>query len=274
MEDTFWVTNRFGEKLEALLRKPEGMGPFPVVLFVSGFGVDLHESRNSNDEISKKLIGKGFVTVQFSFAGRGNSQGDYLQMTLDRQGEQIADILTFIQQRRDIDLKRVGIHATSFGCPTTMVYLTSFVRHRLAKLKKKKPIAAVCFVSGVYNVSLRIQVEREENRIAFKRNNKTYFFDPFDNEIPVGADFWESLNTFDPIAISQQMTVPIFIIHGGKDVYIQTNNYQEVFNSWGAKEKNIKVFPGGDHGITDVPRTIREEFLTDVVEWFSDTLVK
>ena len=28
MEDTFWITNRFGEKLEALLRKQKAMAHF------------------------------------------------------------------------------------------------------------------------------------------------------------------------------------------------------------------------------------------------------
>ncbi|MBI3576976.1 hypothetical protein HY086_02990 [Candidatus Gottesmanbacteria bacterium] len=66
MEESLWITNRFGEKMEALLRKPDGKGPFPAVVFVSGFGMDLHEYKNSNDEISKLLVDAGFLTVQFN----------------------------------------------------------------------------------------------------------------------------------------------------------------------------------------------------------------
>ena len=70
-EESVWITNRFGEKLEALLRKPEGEGPFPAVVFVSGFGMDLHEYINSNDEISKRLVAQGILKIQFSISGCG-----------------------------------------------------------------------------------------------------------------------------------------------------------------------------------------------------------
>ena len=75
-EESLWITNRFGEKLEAILRKPDGNGPFPAVVFVSGFGMNLHEYINSNDEISKRLVQKGILTIQFSFSGCGKSDPD------------------------------------------------------------------------------------------------------------------------------------------------------------------------------------------------------
>ncbi len=40
-EESLWITNRFGEKLEALIRKPAGGGPFSAVVFVSGISMDL-----------------------------------------------------------------------------------------------------------------------------------------------------------------------------------------------------------------------------------------
>lgn len=36
--------------------------------------------------------------------------------------------------------------------------------------------------------------------------------------------------------------------------------------------KKLKIFKGGDHGIVDVPRPMREELLREVVEWFKQTL--
>jgi len=59
-DKSFFITNRFGEKLEALIRQPNKKGKNPAVLFVSGLGMDLHEWNNSFDEISKLFVNKGF----------------------------------------------------------------------------------------------------------------------------------------------------------------------------------------------------------------------
>ena len=44
------------------------------------------------------------------------------------------------------------------------------------------------------------------------------------------------------------------------------------FDAIPVKQKKLLIFKGGDHGIVDVPRPLREEFLTDVVNWFKETL--
>jgi uncharacterized protein len=89
MEQKLFITNRFGEKLETIIRKPDGNGKFPAVIFVAGFGADLHEYNNSHDEIAERLVNSGFLTIQFSFAGRGKSEGSYEEMTIDRQAKQV-----------------------------------------------------------------------------------------------------------------------------------------------------------------------------------------
>lgn len=154
-EENFWITNHFGEKLEALLRKPEGSGKFPAVLFVSGFGMDLHEYKNSHDEIAQTLVKNGFMTLQFSFAGRGTSAGNYLEMTLQRQAVQIDDVISWLSKTiNSEDNRKIGLHATSFGVPSTMC----------AQLAK---ITSLCFVSGAYypGKSMR-QVFIEERHVV------------------------------------------------------------------------------------------------------------
>lgn len=273
-EESFWITNRFGEKLEAILRKPDENGSFPTVIFVSGFGMDFHEYINSYDEISRHLVANGMLTFQFSFAGRGKSEGDYTKMTLERQAEQIADVVTWLQAKRDIQKAHIGFIAQSFGCPTAMTYLASIDHKRLglSGMKGKDPIKAVCFVSGVYFLITRFQTKIEKQRISVHKDDVTLFLDPFDNEIPVGPDFWNSIHAFDPLKKASAIEVPLFMIHGEKDRYIQAENPQIVFDAFGSKQKQFKSFQNGDHGITDVPREMREEFLGDVVEWFKHSL--
>ncbi|MBU1327170.1 alpha/beta hydrolase [Patescibacteria group bacterium] len=255
-----FIINRFGEKLEALWRRPVGNGPFPVVLFVSGFGMDLHESKNSNDEISNQLLNKGFATLQFSFAGCGRSEGNYTEMTLERQAKQVEDMLTWLRQRGDIDNQRIGIHATSMGVAT--VLLADFAR-----------CASLCFVAGVYNVNRSIhQVYEEERGVKIHHEGTTQLPRGSGATTPVGPVFWKSIAAFNVITLIQKLTLPVFLVHGDQDTKVSTSEVREVFDKIPSKEKRLKIFAGGDHGIIDVPRSMREEFLKEVVNWFRETL--
>lgn len=273
-EESLLITNRFGEKLDTIIRKPKGNGSFPAVLFVSGFGMDLHEWKNSFDEISQHLVDVGFLTIQFSFAGRGKSEGDYTKMTLERQADQIADVVAWMQARRDIQKANIGIIAQSFGCPSTMTYLTGvdYKRSGPSGAKDLSFIRTVCFVSGVYFLTSRIQAKVEKQHISVHKDGVTLFLDPFDNEIPVGPNFWKSIHAFDPLGKAPAIDVPLFMIHGEKDRFIQAENPHIVFDALKSIQKQYKSFPNGDHGITDEPGDMREELLDNVADWFRITL--
>ena len=259
-EESVWITNRSGEKLEALLRKPDGKGPFPAVIFVSGFGMDLHEYINSNDEISKRLVSEGILTLQFSFSGCGKSEGDYREMTLERQAQQVEDILGWIKQRTDVN--HVGIHATSMGVSTTL-------------LANITDCASLCLVAGAYQVNRSIhKVYEEELGVKINYSGTTELPRGSGAKTPVGPGFWKSIAAFDAISQARKVTIPVFLIHGDQDTKVSTQEVQEVFAAIPSKKKNLKIFQGGDHGITDVPRAMREEFLSEVVEWFKQRLPK
>lgn len=259
VEEKLWITNRFGEKLEALLRKPSRAGKFSVVLFVSGFGMDLHEYINSYDEISKTLVHNGFLTLQFSFSGCGKSEGNYSQMTLERQGQQVEDVLKSLSKREDVN-KKIGIHATSMGVPSVL----------LADLEH---CAALCLVSGAYQVNRSIhKVYEEERGVKINYGGTTKLPQDSGATTPVGPGFWKSIKTFSSLKEVQKLNIPAFLVHGSKDTKVSTEEVQEVFAAIPNKKKRLKIFQNGDHGITDVPRPMREEFLRDVVDWFQKTL--
>lgn len=254
MEETVWIANRFGEKLEALLRKPGGSGPFPAIIIVSGFGMDLHEYKNSNDEVSKLLVDAGFLTVQFNFSVVGSER----ELTLPDRAKELEAVLRWMKQDKRVIGDRIGIHATSFGAPTTLSINTAGIK-------------SFMFVSGVYWLT--------RFRKQFQGRGATIYYDK-DTELPrsggkktiVGQEFWPSIDAFDPLVIAQKLTAPVLVIHGDQDDKIDTADVQKFYDAVGSKKKKLKIFKNGDHGISDVPRAMREEFLVLVTDWFGQTL--
>lgn len=260
-EEKFWITNHFGEKLEVLLRKPTAHGKFPAVLFISGFSMDLHEYKNSNDGISAELVKHGFLTLQFSFAGRGRSEGDYREMTLELQARQVENLVDWLVQNSEVETVRIGIHATSFGCPTSI-------------LVKHPSLKSLCFVSGVYFLDQRFEksLRADFTSTIVTRTGETEFRNEDGSTTKVGPQFWETNKQFNAITLARNIKTPVFMVHGDRDMYIEPEEAKKVFNAFAAQNKRFKLFTGGYHGINDVPRPLREEFLLGVVEWFKSTL--
>ncbi len=240
--------------LDGLIRRPEGGGPFPAIIIVSGFGMDLHEYKNSNDEVSKHLVEAGFLTLQFNFSVVGTQR----ELALPDRAKELASVVKWVTQNKNIVRDRVGIHATSFGAPTTLSTNTTGIK-------------SFVFVSGVYWLT--------RFRKQFQGRGATIYYDK-DTELPrsggrktvVGLEFWPSIDAFDPLVIAPKLSAPVFVIHGDKDDKIDTADVKKFYDAVRSKKKKLKIFKNGDHGITDVPRPMREEFLVLVRDWFAKTI--
>lgn len=253
-EEKILISIQGGVKLDGLLRKPKGEGPFPAIILVSGFGMDLHEYKNSNDEVSKRLVDAGFLTVQFNFSVAGSQR----ELALPDRAKELESVVKWVKQNKNIVRDRIGIHATSFGAPTTLSI-------HIADIK------SFVFASGVYWLT--------RFKKQFQGRGATIYYDK-DTDLPrsggtktiVGPEFWPSIDAFDPLVIAQILSTPVLVIHGDQDDKIDTADVKKFYDTVVSKKKKLKIFKNGDHGITDVPRVMREEFLTLVADWFLNTL--
>lgn len=260
MKQPLFVKNRFGEKLEVLLRTPEVTGKFPGILFVSGFGMDLHEYKNSFDEISEYLVREGYVTLQFSFAGRGNSAGDYREMTLERQGMQVEDMTAWFANHGLVNRDRLGLFAQSFGAPSSLYADLGIFK-------------TICLNGGAYypGRSLRqvfiqerdVKVEADQD-VKLPRSDGTFTV--------VGKQFFPNIDQFRPEVFISSLTQPMFLLHGSQDTKVKTAEVKSIYEMIRSTNKKLKIFEGGGHCINDAPPKMRAEFLETVVEWFKETL--
>ncbi len=252
------IPNRFGEKLEMLIKKPDEAGKYPVVILVPGIGASMHETNNSHDEIAQRLCDAGFAAVQFSFAGRGKSEGSYEDMTLSRQALQLEDVITWTKKQDFADQDKVGIYAMSFGVATTIRLMP-------------QDIASFCFVSGAYH-------PYESLKNLFSKNGEVHedgmSWRKFSNGdlIRLKPNFWQDVKACDMTGQLKKLTQPVCMIHGTADPKISCTEAEDVFSIIPSTIKKFLLIDGGDHGIIDVPPQTRQVFLKKVVQWFEDTL--
>ena len=256
-EKSFWITNRFGEKLEALLRKPDKPGQCSSILFLSGLGMDLHEDENSFDEISQLLVTNNFLTLQFSFAGRGKSAGNYEKMTFEHQARQIEDVLYWLQNYDDVDKKHIGIVAQSCGAPSTLLTTISGVK-------------SVFFISGEFNTYANLKRKFIERHTYNPTDISIY---PFSNgtKINLNKTFWENLSQYKEMECVKKFNLPVFIAQGTADDYVSPIDAHHAFKLFPNQQKQIKLYPNGDHGLGNPPN-VRKELLQNIVQWFTSTV--
>jgi pimeloyl-ACP methyl ester carboxylesterase len=105
--------------LAATLTKPEGPGPYPVVMLVSGSGQQDRDETIFGHKpflvIADALTRRGIAVVRYDDRGWGESTGDPTTGTTADFASDALAVLRFVAARPDIDPKRVGIIGHSEG---------------------------------------------------------------------------------------------------------------------------------------------------------------
>lgn len=219
----------------------------------------MHEWNNSFDEIASSLNKAGFLTFQFQF-DIFKPDGTVRELPLDVRAKQFTEALDWLFARPDADPKRVGILAQSYGVPTVL------------SLKRLTLIKSMVFISGAYFPQRSIRRVYEERGVVINFEGDTTLPRSSGEMTTVGKEFWPSLASFDPIEAVRKLTQPVLLIHGDQDTKVSTAEAKAVFSEISSRKKTLKLFNGGDHGITDVPRSMREELLQLVTDWFAKTI--
>lgn len=258
-EEKILISIQGGVKLEGLLRKPQGEGTFPAVVFVSGLGMTMHEWNNSFDEIAQQLVAIGIMTIQFTFP-TFDAQGKCKELALGKRGEIVEDILSWVRKRNNVQKERIGVVAQSYGAVTVLGI-------------NMKGVHTLLLVSGAYFPLKSVARVYTEKGVKVNYDGDTSLPRSSGENTTVGKEFWNDIKTFDDIGHAKRLHLPVFIIHGDHDSKISISDAQRVFDAIPSKKKKLKIFKNGDHGIIDVPRAMREEFLDLVVDWFRITLM-
>ncbi len=255
-----YIKNRFGEKLETHIKWDGKKNICPTVLFISGFGQDLHEDSNSFDEIAEKLVEVGFLTIQFSFAGRGKSQGDYSETSVSKQAKEITDVLADLNKLKRVDSQKIGAIAQSMGVPAVIQALPLTVQ-------------SLVFICGVAEPYRSLSKVFQERGVAINFTGITSLPRSDGSFTTVKAHFWSDLKRLDLANKLSKYYHPILAIHGSLDTKVTEKEVRRMIKPHTGKNKLI-IFEKGDHGILDVPREVREKFLDQIANWFKSILIK
>jgi len=88
-----------GRLLRGVVRAPDTGGPFPTVIFYHGFTVDKVGMQRLHELFARRLVEEGFACVRFDFYGLGESDGDFVEMTLGKELEEAKAIYAWSSEQ-------------------------------------------------------------------------------------------------------------------------------------------------------------------------------
>ncbi|MFN3755641.1 MAG: alpha/beta hydrolase family protein [Flavobacterium sp.] len=106
-------------KLSGTLTLPEGKGPFPAAILISGSGQQNRDSEVFGHKpfwvIADYLSRNGIAVLRFDDRGVGDSDGDLEHATSENFADDVIGGIQFLMTRKDIHPKKIGLIGHSEG---------------------------------------------------------------------------------------------------------------------------------------------------------------
>ena len=118
-------------RIQAYLYKPEGAGPFPVVIYNHGSRTGRERQSVPFEHIGGLLTGAGYVVLVSERRGYGRSDGltwpedvgksrGRMIARLDEETDDVLAAVDYLRAQAFVDAKRIGVMGWSFGGIVTM----------------------------------------------------------------------------------------------------------------------------------------------------------
>jgi esterase FrsA len=239
-----------GKEIRAYLRKPKGMDRPPVL--INHAGVDVFKEEQCLIETA--FLERGMATLSMDMVGTGECP---ILGSMD--AERIYDpVLSFLQNRNDVDGSRIGILGMSFGG----YWVTKIAHLELDRLK-----AAVCWGGGVHYTfqpdwqhRCRYAPTHLGNEDLIVTRSHSFGIFSFQEWI----DYVPNLSLLSQ-GILDRPCIPLLIVNGKNDAHVPLEDHYLLLEH--GLPKVVRLFPGGHMGMT--PQT-----LPTIRDWMGNQLRK
>lgn len=188
--------------------------------------------KDGPEQVFKRLAGAlanhGIDSVRFDFRGQGESDGDYIDMTMAAQRE---DCFAVLSEVKDRGYSKVGIVGESFGATCALGVYQGQI-DALALLWPAIYLMDVCF-APFFEEPYASQLKSD----GFIQVGKDRLSGEFLDEV-VQVD-----NLEDKV---RAVTIPTILIHGSADSEVPTRQSERAFSIL-PEPKRLIIVAGGDH---------------------------
>lgn len=220
--------------LRGMLHIPEGLNKkAPIVIIYHGFCGNKMGPHFMFVKFSRLLESNGIASIRFDFAGSGESDGDFIDMTLSRELEDANNILNYVNNLYFVDKDKIGLLGFSMGGAIASIIAG----------ERKEEISALCLWSPAGNMNEVILSDTYLGDKLEELNEKG----SFDVEgLLLGKNFIEDIERINIYERAASYDKNLLIIHGSKDEVVPLSSSKRYIDIYGDKSE-LKIIDGADH---------------------------
>ena len=145
-----------GFNLAGTITRPSGAaGPLPAHVLIGGSGPTDRDETVAGipvfGQIARDLVAAGFIVVRYDKRGVGQSGGRAESATLSDYAEDARSVLLWLEKRKDVDKKRMGLVGHSEGASVAM----------LVAARERDRVSAVAMLAGISTTGSAVVLEQQ-----------------------------------------------------------------------------------------------------------------
>ncbi|MBV4417944.1 S9 family peptidase [Clostridium tyrobutyricum] len=219
--------------LRGMLHVPERInGKIPIVCIFHGFYSDKTEAHFMFVKLSRKLADMGIASVRFDFRGSGESDGEFIDMTVSKELEDANAILDYAGSLDFVDINKIGVIGLSLG---------GAIASMLAG-DRRETIKSLCLWAPAGN--MRDIIIKGKSKDDVRQIRRKGFFD-FEG-LSIGTEFLGDIENIDIFRKASSYDKNVLIIHGDKDETVPlciSERYLELYGT----NAVLHIVKGADH---------------------------
>lgn len=240
------VSNSRGLKLAALLHS---MAPGPIVIMCHGF-TGSKEGGGRAKEMAEELGRHGWASLLFDFAGNGESEGNFEDLTLSGQ---IDDLSSIVDWCKDKGFNKIVTLGRSFGGSTVICQAAGDSR-----------ISGICTWAAPARLMELFGGFTDESLEGPKEELVTLAGE--DGMIKLKRGFFCDLKSYDVASNAALISPrPLLVIQGTKDMTVPAEDAEIIYNA-ADNPKKLFWIEDGDHQFS----AHYKQVWGIVLEWLTD----
>lgn len=236
------IRNRQGERLDFTVH--EGAAGHRE-LAVIGHGVTGNKDRPHLVALAAGLAAAGIPALRLSFAGNGDSEGEFTASTISKEIEDLGAVLDALP---GWNITYVG---HSMGAAVGVLRAS-----RDARIKRLVSLAGMAHPA-----------EFARREFGAAQPGRDFMWD--DEDCPLGETFMRDMAAIPSVAdAARAVTAPWLLVHGTADDVVPVGDSEALVQAVGADRVNFVRIDGANHGFAEAHTPI---MVATVVDWLKST---
>lgn len=251
-----------GVRLVGMMHHPdESRCNYPAVILLHGFTGHKSESHFLFTRLARALASSGLLCLRFDFAGSGDSDGDFRNMTIESELDDARAVINYLSNHHCIDNKKIGILGLSLGgCIASLL------------AGENDRVKSLVLISAIAHPQQHFLPYMEKYPKMIDADGRWYIDR---NGFPIGDQFFETLSRIKPLDKIAAYKNPACVIHGKEDTIVSESEAQAYADVLSARNSNsvmeFELIDGADHVFSSLQ--FSRTLIDRIVDWFMKTLM-